>query len=76
MLHPQVKNKAGFHMTSYTKQQFKELWNSDDAGGGITWDDIADCAIAWGLASKPRTMPLEEVRTLVEAASEEEAQAV
>lgn len=28
---------------TYTKEKFKELWNSPD-GGGITFEDIADCA--------------------------------
>ena len=40
-------------MTVYTKQKFKELWDSNDSGGGLTWDDIADCAKDWGLVSKP-----------------------
>ena len=56
-------------MTTYTKQQFKKLWDSNERGGGITWDDIADCAVAWGLASKPKTMALEKVRSLVVAAA-------
>jgi len=37
-----------------TKQEFKKRWESSDDGGGITFDDIADCAIAWGISSRPR----------------------
>ncbi len=38
----------------YTKEKFKELWESDESGGGITYNDCADCAKAWGLYSMPR----------------------
>lgn len=38
----------------YTKERFKELWDSGPDGGGITNDDVADCAKAWGLFRKPR----------------------
>jgi hypothetical protein len=38
-----------------TKQEFKKRWESSDDGGGITFDDIADCAIAWGISSRPKT---------------------
>ena len=44
------------------KKEFKALWESDDEGGGITFDDIADCAKAWGLAATPRTCPIEHIR--------------
>lgn len=27
-----------------TKEQFKKRWESDDRGGGITFNDVADCA--------------------------------
>lgn len=37
-----------------TKQEFKKRWESSDDGGGITFDDIADCAVAWGISSRPR----------------------
>lgn len=45
----------------YTKENFKELWESDEAGGGITNEDCADCAKAWGLYSTPRCSPMERV---------------
>lgn len=38
----------------YTKEEFKFLWESNEDGGGITWGDIADCAVAWGIAKMPR----------------------
>ena len=41
----------------YTKEKFKELWESDN-GGGITFDDIADCAKDWGICKNPKTSPI------------------
>lgn len=31
-----------------TKAQFKKYWDSNEDGGGITFDDIAQCAADWG----------------------------
>lgn len=45
-----------------TKEEFKKRWESDDSGDGITWDDIANCAISWGISSKPRTKPMDDIR--------------
>jgi len=45
-----------------TKQEFKKRWESNDNGGGITFNDIADCAIAWGISSSPKALPIAEVR--------------
>jgi len=40
----------------YTKEKFKELWDSDEDGGGITYEDIIDCAKDWGLSDDaPKT---------------------
>lgn len=44
-----------------TKQEFKKRWEKDENGGGITFDDIADCAKAWGLFSIPRTSQIDKV---------------
>lgn len=44
-----------------TKPQFKTRWESDDEGGGLTFDDIADCAKEWGLYPSPRTARIEMV---------------
>ena len=53
----------------YSKEEFKKLWDSGDDGGGITFEDIADCAVAWGLYSKPKICPIDKVRDkVVEAA--------
>lgn len=49
----------------YTKEEFKRLWNSSDDGGGITFDDIADCAEAWGLFSRPRCAKIDDVAKAV-----------
>lgn len=37
-----------------TKEEFKKRWESDDDGGGITFDDIADCAKEWKLYLRPK----------------------
>ena len=49
-------------MSAMTKEEFKTRWESDDNGGGINYDDIADCALAWGLFSRPRTSRIYVVR--------------
>jgi hypothetical protein len=41
-----------------TKQEFKERWESDDDGGGLTMNDIADCAVEWGISDRPKTRSL------------------
>lgn len=45
-----------------TKEEFKARWESNDNGGGITFDDIADCAKVWGLFSVPRGAQIDVVR--------------
>ena len=45
-----------------TKTEFKKLWESNEDGGGITFDDIADCATAWGLHQRPKTCQIDRVR--------------
>lgn len=45
-----------------TKTEFKARWESDDSGGGITFDDIAECAIEWGITSSPRVRRIDRVR--------------
>lgn len=45
----------------YTKEDFKRLWEANDNGSGITYDDIAECAIAWGISSNPRTRPMDDI---------------
>jgi hypothetical protein len=50
---------------SMTKQEFRSRWESDEDGGGITYDDIAECAKAWGVASAPRTMKIDLIHYLV-----------
>lgn len=51
-------------MKAMTKKEFKRRWDSDELGGGITLEDVAKCAEAWGLFSHPRT---EDVNKVVEA---------
>lgn len=45
-----------------TKEEFKRRWESDDDGGGITFNDIAECAIAWHISSTPRIRPIDLIR--------------
>lgn len=45
-----------------TRDEFKKRWESDDSGGGITFDDIANCAQKWGLYRTPRTAQIDMVR--------------
>jgi len=49
-------------MTAMTKEEFKARWEGDDNGGGINYDDIANCAVAWGLFSRPKTCRIDVVR--------------
>ncbi len=48
-----------------TIEEFKKRWESDDEGGGITFDDIAECAKAWGISATPRTERLDVIREKV-----------
>jgi hypothetical protein len=58
-----------------TKAEFKKRWESDADGGGITFDDIADCAIAWGVTAHPRTKPIDDVRyKVLKAANVDDAE--
>jgi hypothetical protein len=45
-----------------TKAEFKRRWESDDNGGGITFEDIAACAVAWGIIATPKTQDMYSVR--------------
>ena len=47
------------------KNEFREKWESDEEGGGITFDDIAECAKKWGITSRPRIMQIDRVRYMV-----------
>lgn len=49
----------------YTKEKFKELWEANECGSGITFNDIADCAVAWGISSRPKTRPINLIRYMV-----------
>lgn len=45
-----------------TRKQFRKRWESDADGGGITYEDIARCAIAWCVSQSPKTLPPPLVR--------------
>ena len=48
-----------------TKEEFKTRWESNKEGGGISIDDIAECAKAWDVARSPKTCPIYVIRYLV-----------
>ncbi len=48
-----------------TPQQFKERWESDSTGGGITFEDIEECARDWGLGNCQSILPTDAIRYLV-----------
>ena len=45
-----------------TKDEFKKRWESNDNGGGITYEDIANCAVEWGVSRSPRTQEINMIR--------------
>lgn len=45
----------------YTKEDFKRLWEANEWGSSIKYDDIADCAVAWGISYNPRLGPINEI---------------
>lgn len=58
-----------------TPEEFKTRWESGDDGGGITFDDIAECAIAWGIARTPRTCQIDVIRyRVLKAANTKDAE--
>jgi len=44
-----------------TRAEFKKRWEGDSHGGGITFNDIADCAKSWGLFQRPKTAQINRV---------------
>lgn len=48
-----------------TKEEFRKRWDCSPDGGGITFDDIAECAIEWGLFSRPRIHRMDVVANAV-----------
>ncbi len=58
-----------------TKEEFRVRWESNESGGGICGDDIAECAVAWGLYRTPRTHQLSRViYAVLKAAGTEDAE--
>lgn len=45
-----------------TKEEFKKRWESNDSGGGITFDDLAECAKEWHIFTTPRIHDMYVVR--------------
>lgn len=44
-----------------TKEEFKTRWESNDTGGGVTFDDVAACAIRWGIFKSPKIADMDTV---------------
>jgi hypothetical protein len=44
-----------------TREEFARRWDSDASGGGISMDEVAECAQAWGLFAVPRIHPPHQV---------------
>ena len=62
-------------VSNMTKDEFKTRWESNDNGDGITFEDIANCAIDWGISRSPRTSPMNRVRyNVLKAASVNDAE--
>jgi len=40
-------------METMTKEQFKTRWESNNSGDGITMNEVAACAKAWGVSNSP-----------------------
>jgi hypothetical protein len=59
-----------------SKEEFKWRWELDDEADGIDFDDVADCAEAWGLFRRPRTSQINKVLySVLKAANVEDAEA-
>ena len=52
-----------------TREEFKRRWESDEAGGGITNEDIEQCAYAWKIAKKSDGYSRPQLIALVTAAA-------
>ena len=48
-----------------TKEEFKKLWEVDESGSGITFDDIAKVAKEWCLFEDPKLRDINIVRYAV-----------
>lgn len=59
-----------------TKAEFKQCWDAGpEADDGITFDDIIECAVEWGITSHPRTWPIYQLRyEVLKAAGVEDAE--
>ena len=57
-------------MSAMTRAEFKKRWESGEDGGGITFDDIAECAVAWGVTRSPKGQRMDTVRYAVLKAAE------
>lgn len=53
-----------------TKEEFKTRWESSDNGGGITYEQVAQCAVEWNLIALPKITSMDKVLyTVLKAAN-------
>ena len=58
-----------------TQAEFKRRWESDENGGGLTFEDVAECAKEWGISSRPRIRPMGLIRyQVIKAANVSDAE--
>ena len=48
-----------------TKAQFKSRWEVNKDHGGLTYDEIAECAVAWGISPRPKIRSIDLIMELV-----------
>ncbi len=44
-----------------TPGEFKKRWESSEDGGGITYQEVAECAKTWGVCKTPKIRPMDHV---------------
>lgn len=48
-----------------TKEEFKRRWESNKVADYITYEDIIDCAIEWGISPSPKNEYLDILLYLI-----------
>ena len=46
-----------------TKEEFKELW--EDPKSVVTFDQVAEVAVEWGLYKRPKLFPIDDILNAV-----------
>lgn len=53
-----------------TKEEFRERWGGPTDPSDLTYEDVAACAVEWGVVSQPKIMRMEWVLYKVLKAAE------